>query len=79
MPQNYKTISVVCPFFHGDDGTSMVKCEGVLGDESESIQKFRKKDAFVIQIREFCCKKYDCCPIYLGLKTAIYDEEDNGG
>lgn len=78
MPQNYKTISVVCPLFLGDDGESMVKCEGILGSSGkcESIQAFRQKDDFLIQIREFCCKKYDCCPYYIGIKIANYDDDE---
>lgn len=78
MPQNYKTISVVCPLFHGDDGASMVKCEGILGNNGkcESIQTFHHKDDFLIQVREFCCKKYNCCPYYIGVKIANYDDDE---
>lgn len=81
MPQNYKTISVVCPLFRGDNGESEVICEGVLGikGKCDSIQTFHQKDDFLIQIREFCCKKYNYCPYYIGVKIANYDDEEENG
>lgn len=52
-----------CPFYRRDDGHRRITCEGIM-DDTVLVLKFRKREDFAIQAREFCCKRFDHCEIY---------------
>ena len=64
---------VGCPFYHSDDESHRITCEGIV-DGSSISQYFRSKKAFTTQIKTFCCQHYRNCELH-GILLATYMEE----
>lgn len=76
----YWRTRVQCPFYQGDDkevegyrDMFRVVCEGFVED-SNVIQRYRKKEDRNTQMRIFCAEHYEKCEIYRMLMEAKYDE-----
>lgn len=61
-----------CPFFQRS-GIRKISCTGVF-DGTRISWEFDKGEDKVIQIRTFCCDKYQNCEVYRMLES-IYEEE----
>ena len=65
-----------CPYYKRSDGKRDVICEGPC-DDCDLILRKKNHDAFLIQVKTFCCDKYKNCEVYQMLKQ-IYEDDDNG-
>lgn len=73
MATNWYDHYAKCPYFKGTDSKLQIRCQGV-ADSSDLSWKFRRKDDLLIQLKTFCCDKYEYCEVYRMLES-IYEEE----
>lgn len=77
MGSNYLNPYVKCKFFKTADDSNRVTCKGPVEDSS-LIFRFDNKDTkrndLKIQMKTFCCDRYQNCEIYQMLRQ-IYEEE----
>lgn len=70
---SYIQAYIKCPFYAGDNGKNRILCEGIIpGSQLHSV--FRDMKDYEIQTREFCCKRYRNCEIYIALMQK-YEED----
>ena len=62
-----------CPFYRKDTLLT-ISCEGLVGDSS-IVQNFGRREDALIQLRTFCCRRYENCEIYQAIMKAKYQEE----
>ena len=62
-----------CPFYLGTDSKKQITCQGV-ADSSNLCWKFKNRDDLLIQIKTFCCDKYENCEVFQMLKQ-IHEED----
>ena len=77
MASNYLNPYVNCKYFKTADDSNRVTCRGPV-EKSSLIFRFddnnTKKQDLKIQMKTFCCDKFENCEIYQMLKK-IYEEE----
>lgn len=84
--KSYLSVDAKCPFYKGDDGHSMVCCEGVrravcikvsfhLTDTKRGVWSEKKelKKFFY----EHCADEFESCPLYKMIMKENYPEEKN--
>lgn len=54
---------VICPMYIEDDGKRCIKCEGVI-ERCYIAMHFRRQEDCRMQMRLFCCGKYQYCEVY---------------
>ena len=77
MSSNYLNPYVQCPFFQYADDSHRITCQGPVED-SDLTWKFKNKKTqrmdLRIQMKTFCCDKFQNCEVYQMLRN-IYEEE----
>ena len=71
-------LDIQCPFYTGRDDAHAGKkilCESPVPDSNLGLY-FREKEAYLTQMRIFCCQHYKKCEIYRAVMAAKYEDED---
>ena len=63
-----------CHYYKGTDSSRQITCQGV-ADSSDLCWKFKNKRDLLIQLKTFCCYKYEYCEVFQMLKK-IYESEE---
>ena len=73
MNQNeWSTVKIRCPFFHKEDGRSIV-CEGMIPG-TLTIVRFRAEKREELHVHTYCQRDYERCYLCRAL-TKKYDEK----
>lgn len=57
---------VKCPFYRADDGIHQIRCEGS-GLAVSQTMYIKYKAEFAVQMKTYCCSKYEKCPQYMAV------------
>lgn len=85
--KSYLCVDAKCPFYKGDDGHSMVSCEGIERAVcvkisfhlTESIEEpWSEKDEFKKFFYKKCAGDYKACPVFRMIITENYPEDTEG-
>jgi len=70
--KRHESADVVCPFYHHDDRTHIISCEGIIPG-SYTYHKFGKKTDFKKQMTKVCCGHYQECEYRYVLERYKYN------
>lgn len=76
MGTSWRDFYAQCPFYvHAGCGKSgySITCHGVT-DASRLVWRFRRKQDFEIQLRTFCCGKFERCEVCRMLNETFEEE-----
>lgn len=77
MPSGYcDKADVKCPFYHGDDGSHVIVCKGLVDKSCISMRYLRKAD-WKIQVNTFCCQFFLRCEIFRMLINKKSEAHEN--
>lgn len=63
------SVHVACPFYRRS-GAQTITCEGFEPGQNITLG-YRGKMRHGRQLREYCCKSYQCCEVYRMLMAAL--------
>lgn len=73
---NFSQLEIQCPFYTGKEvigAGKRILCESPVPGSNLGLY-FREKEAYLQQMRIFCCEHYKKCEIYRAVMEAKYED-----